>query len=109
MSQTITVDQRQSDPPRDLEPNADEVRTPVQGDFARGQRHGVAVGHSDGDFATGMRHTSMLGVTGDFATGMRTSRRQTTLGDFATGMRTLTAPVVVERFPSRLEELALAA
>jgi hypothetical protein len=109
MSQTITVDQRQSDLHRDLEPNAGEVPAGVQGDFARGQRHAVAGGHSYGDFATGMRRTSMLRVTGDFATGMRTSRRQTSLGDFATGMRALSAPVVVDTFPSRVGELALAA
>jgi hypothetical protein len=109
MSQTISLDQRQSDPRRDLEPNAGEVRTPVQGDFARGQRHAVGGGHLYGDFATGMRRTSTPAITCDFATGMRTSHRQTTLGDFATGMRILSTPAVINRLTRPVGELSMAA
>jgi hypothetical protein len=109
MSQTINLEQRQSDPRRDLEPNAGEVHAPVQGDFARGQRHALGGRHPYGDFATGMRRTSMAGATGDFATGMRASRRQTTLGDFATGMRSLSTPVVINRLTNPVTELSIAA
>lgn len=109
MSQTIAVARYQSDPRNDLQTNAGELRAPLQGDFARGQRHAINGGHSYGDFATGMRTTSISGVVGDFATGMRTSHRQTTLGDFATGMRILSSPVVANRLTSPVSALPMAA
>jgi hypothetical protein len=109
MSQIFTLDHRQSNPRHDLETNADELRAPARGDFARGQRHGIGRAHTACDFATGMRTSSMQSVTGDFATGMRTSHRRLTLADFATGMRTTAAPVVVDTFTSLDTTLAAAA
>jgi len=109
MSQIFTLDHRQSNPRHDLETNADEVRAPARGDFARGQRHGIGSGHTVCDFATGMRTSTIPSVSGDFATGMRTSDRRLTLGDFATGMRTASAPVVVDTFTSLDTTLAAAA
>jgi hypothetical protein len=111
MPQTITFDQRQSGPRRDLDTDSDtaEFLVPAQGDFARGQRHETAAARSYGDFATGMRNTSMPRITGDFATGMRTSPRTTTVGDFATGMRTNSTSVVIDAFSSPVSALPIAA
>jgi hypothetical protein len=109
MSQILTLDHRQSNPRSEPETNADEVRAPARGDFARGQRHDVGSGHAACDFATGMRTSNIPSVAGDFATGMRTSHRRLTLGDFATGMRTTSAPVVVDAFTRLDTTLAAAA
>jgi hypothetical protein len=88
MPQTVTFDERQSDPRPALDSNIGEFVTSAQGDSARGQRRDIAA-HTNGDFAAGMRNLSTPRVVGDFATGMRTLARTTTLGDFASGMRTL--------------------
>lgn len=108
MPQTITPEHRQFGPRHDLGTNV-EIAAPAQGDFARGQRHAIAVAHVHGDFATGMRATSVPRVTGDFATGMRSAPRTTTLGDFATGMRTRSAAVVTNRFTNPDSALPIAA
>jgi hypothetical protein len=68
--------------------------SPPAGDFARGQRRDIALGHTDCDFATGQRHAGVPGITGDFATGLRTSSLTRAVGDFATGMRSLSIPVI---------------
>jgi hypothetical protein len=109
MSQTFTLDHRQSDLHRDLNANAGEILISAQGDFARGQRRDIAAGPAYGDFATGMRSVSMPRVACDFATGMRTSPRTMTRGDFAIGMRTGAAPVAIDRVRDLDRALPIAA
>jgi hypothetical protein len=109
MPQTITLDHPRATPHRELDTRAGEITAPAEGDFARGQRHDLVVGHTYGDFATGMRSTRTPSVTGDFATGMRTSRQPATIGDFATGMRNLSTPIATRKFRTRISVVPVAA
>jgi hypothetical protein len=59
--------------------------TPLQGDFATGQRTLPNTGWR-GDFATGARSTAGPLPTGTFATGLSRDPGPLTVGSFATGM-----------------------